>query len=151
MAPLLLLVLLSACGENDRSREALPADDAPIFVSGDFGEVPVHPLAEEVGDKTRKGDVVAQSFRIRNTSRDQLFEWYEDNLDGWVPEAPPAAVGDSPNAAWRAQWIRKDKRLLITVSEAPALDGGGSTSEDAILQYSLSLEPVDAPLPEGRG
>lgn len=150
-APLLLLALLASCGENDRSPEALPADDAPVFVSGDFGEIPVHPLSEEVGEKTKKDGVVAQSFRIRNTSRDQLFAWYEERLDGWVQESPPAAVGNAPDAAWRARWTRQDKRLIITVSKAPALDGGGATGEDAVLQYSLSLEPADAPLPEGGG
>lgn len=151
LAPLLLLALLASCGGTSTSPEALPADDAPVFVSGDFGEIPVHPLAEEVGEKTKKDGVVAQSFRIRNTSRDQLFAWYEERLDGWVQEAAPAAVGDAPDAAWRARWTRQDKRLIITVSQAPALDKGGSPDEDSVLQYSLSLEPADAPLPEGRG
>ena len=144
---LLSCLVIGACGDDgDRSPEATPAEDAPAFVSGDLDSIPIHPLAEEVGPKSRKDGVIAQSFRARNLSPDQLFEWYDENLEGWEQEAPPEQLGEAANASWRARWIRDDHRLIVTTSPAPALESAEGT-DDPILQYSLSLEPQDRPIP----
>lgn len=149
----LLLALLSlfavgACGDDgDRNPEATPAEDSSAFASGDFGDIPIHPLAEEAGEKTQTDDVVAQSFRARNLSQEQLFAWYDENLTGWQQESPPKPLGEAPNASWRARWIRGDQRLIVTASAAPTLESPEGT-DDPVLQYSLSLEPQDRPIPE---
>lgn len=134
--------MLSACGEDDGGPSAMPSEHG-AFVTGDFGDIPVHPLAEPAGPKSTKGDVVAQSFVARNVSRADLYDWYEDRLDGWDQVEPPQPLGDAPDAATRAQWVRDDRRLIMTVSEAPTLDGESTAGEDERLQYSLSLEPKD--------
>ena len=126
---------------------AQPAEDAPVLVSGDFGEVPIHPLAEEAGSKTYEADVVAQSFSIRNMSREALFSWYSERLDGWTVEEAPHALGEAADASWRALWTRGDRRLIVTVSQPPPSAGEG-TGPDVVLQYSLSLEPIGRPVPD---
>lgn len=149
LAPLVSFVLVGACGGgSDAPPDAQPSGDDAVFVSGDFGDVPIHPLADAVGEKSNAEGVVAQSFRLRNTSREELFSWYEERLDGWVQEARPQPIGDSPQASWRARWTRSDRRLIVTVSEAPTLSQEGSSTDDVVLQYSLSLEPADRPLPD---
>lgn len=143
---LCLAVAMSACGDDADDGDAQPAEDSPTFVEGDFGEVPVHPLADPVGERSTTGDVTAQSFEVRNLTRDQLFEWYDENLDGWTSETTPGPVGEAPEASWRGTWTSGDRRLIVTASEGTTLSGS-SSSDDVRLQYSLSLEPADRPLP----
>ncbi len=144
---LLLVPSMLACGGESDLPAVQPAEDDPIFVSGDFGEIPVHPLAEEAGAKNHENDVVAQSFIVRNMSRDLLFSWYADRLEGWTQEESPRPLGDAANASWRGLWTRADRRLIITVSAAPESATEGGTGPDVVLQYSLSLEPIDRPVP----
>lgn len=132
--------IAASCGDGSGDGEAQPAEDAPVFVDGDVGRVPVHPLAEAVSDRSTKDDVVAQSFEVRNVSREQLFDWYADNLEGWRQVEEPAPIADGPDAAWRGTWTKGDRHLLVTASEAPTLSE--DSSERGPLQYSLSLEPA---------
>ncbi|HVM07222.1 MAG TPA: hypothetical protein VM345_02065 [Acidimicrobiales bacterium] len=143
---LLALSLLAACGDGDGGPEAQPSEDAPVFVEGNFGRIPVHPLAESIGARSTTGDVTAQSFAARGLSREQLFDWYDEQLDGWTQEVQPAPVGEADDAAWRGTWTNRDRRLIVTVSEGSTLPDTGSANEPRI-QYSLSLEPIDRPLP----
>jgi hypothetical protein len=140
LAALLLLAALGlggACGNHDATVEATPAEDAPTFVSGDFERIPVHPLAHALGHTSRKDGVVARSFVARNVARAALFAWYEERLDGWQSVEAPHALGPAPGASSRAIWKNDDQRLIMTVSDAPTIEG------DPALQYSLSLEPAD--------
>lgn len=143
-----LFALAVGCGGETEPPAAQPAEDEPIFVQGDFGEIPIHPLAEEAGERSEEDGVVAQSFEIRNTSRDALFSWYDERLEGWTQEEAPHALGEAENASFRARWTRGDRRLIITVSEAPRTATDGGTGPDLVLQYSLSLEPIDRPIPD---
>ena len=138
---LLMSLLLAACGGDEDSPEAQPSTDGGTFVSGDFGDIPIHPLADAVGSKSTKGDVIAQSFGARNVSRDGLFDWYEDRLDEWDQVEPPTALGDAPDASTRARWVKDDRQLIMTVSDAPTLQGEDGDDREPTLQYSLSLEP----------
>lgn len=149
--PLVALSFLTGCGDDAVPPAAAPSGDGPTFVSGEFGAIPIHPLAEQVGPKSTNGDVTAQSFVARNVSRDQLFGWYEERLDGWDQVEPPRAVGDAPNAATRSRWVKGDRRLIMTVSNAPTLAGDESADDDPTVQYSLSLEPTSRPLPADEG
>lgn len=126
---------------------AQPAEDAPVFVEGDFGTIPIHPLAEEAGTKTQEDGVVAQSFTIRNTSTDDLFAWYHARLSGWTQETAPQVLGGAEAASWRATWTRGEQRLIVTVSEAPETATEGGAEPEVLLQYSLSLEPIGRPAP----
>ena len=142
LVALVVVLVLGACGDSGSGPEAQPAEEGATFVRGDFGSVPVPPLAEEVGPRSEKDDVVAQSYRVRNSSRAQLFDFYGERLDGWQVEQAPQAVGDAEGASWRGQWVRDDRRLVVTVSEAPALEPADAADDDPVVQLSLSLEPA---------
>ena len=144
-----LLLVTTACGNDGDSPSASPAEDGATFVSGDFGDIPIHPLADPVGPKSTKDDVIAQSFVARNITSDDLFAWYEERLDGWNQTEAPHALGEAPQASSRARWEREDRRLIMTVSNAPTLEADASADDDPAVQYSLSLEPTSRPLPAG--
>ena len=154
---LIVALVIGACGDDGDGMgtggdggtgpDAQPAEEAPTFVSGDFGSIPVDPLAEEVGPRTEADGVIAQSYEVRNTSREEIFEFYRDRLDEWQVEQPPQPLGEAENASWRARWVRDDRRLIVTVSDAPTLQSEGESSDDPVVQLSLSLEPRDRPLP----
>ena len=141
-------VLGTACASDDEI-EAQPAADAPMFVEGgEVGAIPIHPLAEPVGERVVTGDVIAQSFGVRNVTRDQVFDWYEDNLGGWRLDEPARPIGETADSAWRARWVRGDRRLLVTVSDAPTLEPARGADDSPIVQMSMSLEPTSRPLPD---
>lgn len=139
---LVAVLVLGACGDGGSGPEAQPAEEGATFVRGDFGDIPVPPLAEEVGPRSEKDDVIAQSYEVRNTSREELFEFYDDRLDGWRVEQAPQKLGEAEAASWRAQWTRDDRRLIVTVSEAPTLEPADAADDDPVVQLSLSLEPT---------
>lgn len=138
----MLALLFAACGDDGGDGAAQPAEEAATFVSGEFGDIPRPPLADEVGPRADIDGVIAQSFRVRNTSRDRIFAFYDERLEGWQPEERPKQLGPAPDAAWRATWIRDDRRLVVTTSDAPTLAAPTGASADPILQVSLSLEPL---------
>lgn len=142
LVALVVVFVLGACGDADSEPEAQPAEEGVTFVRGDFGDIPVPPLAEEVGPRSEKDDVVAQSYRVRNSSRAELFDFYGERLGGWQVEEAPRPLGDAEEASWRGQWVRDDRRLVVTVSEAPTLEPADAADDDPVVQLSLSLEPA---------
>lgn len=57
-------------------------------------------------------------------------------------EQAPQKLGEAEAASWRAQWTRDDRRLIVTVSEAPTLEPADAADDDPVVQLSLSLEPT---------
>jgi hypothetical protein len=133
----LALPIAGACGSGDEVPGPSGHSKASTSAEAVFDEVPVHPLADPVGSRSAQRGIVEQSYRTRNTTKEALFRWYGEHLDGWNPESAPAPTGAS-GSSWKATWLRDERRLVITASDAPTL---GDSKGDPTVQYSLSLEP----------
>lgn len=129
---LTLAFLAAACGDDD-VRDTQPSTDDPAFTDGAFDELPRHPRSDEVGSRTEKDGVVAQSFEARNATPQQILEWYTERLEGWSMIGTVEAVGEQ---AVRGRWTRGDDELTISATSAPTLAENG----EAVSQYSLSLD-----------
>ncbi len=135
-------LLLAGCGTNDERRGsgAQPAPGTETFEQGLFDEIPRFPRSEPLAPRTEKSDVVAQSFRARGATPEQIFDFYRGSLDGWdlvTLAQPPGETADTLRGKWaREQWI-----LTISASPAPTVEGQNESAIVAYSQYSLSLEP----------
>lgn len=128
-------VLLGSCG-RDEPTQTQPAPDGAGFAQGAFDDIPRHPRSTELGPRTEKDGVVAQSFKTQGASPEQVLAWYSENLQGWTVDEPASKIGSS---AYRGRWLRDDRFLVVSASTAAALPDAGAG--DVVTQYSLSLEP----------
>jgi hypothetical protein len=129
---LTIVFLAAACGDDD-VRDTQPSPDSTGFTDGAFDELPRHPRSDEVGSRSEKDGVVAQSFEVRNATPQQILEWYTERLEGWSMIGTVDAVGEQ---AVRGRRARGDEELTISATSAPTLAEG----DEAVSQYSLSLD-----------
>ena len=130
------VVLLVGCGD-DEPDGAQPVPEATVFDDADFDGLPRFPRSEPVGLRSRKADVVTQSFRAEGASVDRVMEHFEDALTegGWVP-AEPVHRADGPG---RADYLRGDHRLEVSAIDVD--DRDGDVGDESVVQYSLVLRP----------
>ena len=148
--PLIVVLLLAgaalgACGSDDDTRDggdAQPAPDVTTFAAGDFGEIPLPPLAEPAGERSEQQGVVVQSFFVRNRTAEEVLELYRTYFEGEgvATILPPEPFG---NDAWRGRWLLDGRELLVSATPAPSVDGGEVEHADVVTQMSLELSPAD--------
>lgn len=129
--------VLAGCGDGDRP-EAQPAPDVTRFVEGSFEDVPLFPRSEPVSQRHEKNDTTAQSYKARNTTAEQVLRFYDERLPGWQQLGPVEKVGAT---AYRGEWVRGGRRLLVSAAPAPGL-GESDEIEAPVVQYSLTLGPA---------
>lgn len=148
----LVALLIAGCGDGDGGDDvgdAQPAPDVQTFQDGDFGEIPLPPLAEEAGERSEEDGVVAQSFFVRNRTPQEILEFYEAELaalDAQVVSSP-AASGD----AWRGTWLVGDRELLVSAIPAPTVEGAEVEHAEVVSQLSLELSPAGGGGHDGAG
>lgn len=141
---LAVAVLAGACGDTGTTTpDAQPVPDAPVFRGGHFDGLPRYPRSLELGPALDTAGVVAQSFRVRGTTPENIVGYYTRELFGdWQPLSEVEVMGED---ALRARWARGDSHLQVTAALAPTLeDEGGPAAERPVVQYSLQLGPPEA-------
>lgn len=138
-AAALIVAALGACGEDEEQAETQPAPAVTTFEQGRFGDVPLFPRSEPIGPRSEKREVVARSYRARGTTPEGVLEYYRDALDQqrWTMLGPIKQIGVG---SYRAEWASGDRRLRVSATRAPGFDSE-APSEQALVQYSLSLRP----------
>lgn len=134
---------MGACSpnEDERGSGAQPAPGTDTFEQGLFDEIPHFPRSEPLGPRSEESDVVAQSFRARDATPEQVMEFYRASLDGWDVVTPPRPPGENPDTL-RAKWSREQSILTIAASPAPSVEGQNEAARVEYSQYSLSLAPA---------
>ncbi len=141
-------LLVGACGDDaeQRGSGAQPAPGTETLEQGLFDEIPRFPRSEPLGPRSEEAGVVAQSFRARDASPQQILDFYTGNLEGWNLVTPPQPPGETASTL-RGEWAREQWLLTITASPAPTVEGDNATAIVAYSQYSLSLRRGDPPEP----
>lgn len=127
-------LVLTGCGDGDPP-EAQPAPGVTRFVEGAFEDIPLFPRTEPVGARHEKNDTTARTYKARNATAEQVLRFYDERLPGWHQVGPVEKVGAT---AYRGEWMRDGRRLLVSAAPAPGL--AASDEIDApVAQYSLTL------------
>ncbi len=134
-----LALVFAACAPRGEEPATQPAPDVTTFEQGVFDDLPQFPRSDPVGPRTEKDGVVARSYRARGTSPDQVLEFYREALDGWNMVTPIERLGVG---TVRAEWIRKDYRLLVSATRERTLDAPDDAANPVVSQYSLTLHPI---------
>lgn len=137
------VLAMGACSPNEERRGSgsQPAPGTETFEQGLFDEIPHFPRSEPLGPRSEESDVVAQSFRARDATPEQVMEYYRASLDDWDVVTPPRPPGENPDTL-RGKWSRDQWILIISASPAPAVGEPPEAARVEYSQYSLSLEPV---------
>lgn len=128
--------LLAGCGDDvagDAQPEAQPAPDVSVFSEGDFDGLPVPPLADPVGPRSEYEDVTARSFTVRNTTPEEVVEFYDTALGDWTKQG-----SEDVGTAIRSDYEKGGRGLRVTVQRAPTIE-----DDAAELQLSLQLGPPE--------
>lgn len=131
-----VVVVLGACAPSDEGTQ--PSPDVTTFEQGDFGDIPLLAGSEALSPLNEEGGVVARSFAIRNTTPEEVLEFYEEQLaDDEVLEAPSSIGADT----FRGRWQLEDERVLIVSATLSTnlRETGELADTEVITQYSLSL------------
>lgn len=142
VAGVLAVALLGGCGDDDvpeEGVEAQPAADEATFVAGDFGDIPLPPLAEPAGERSEIDGVVAQSYFVRNRTPADVLEFYVEQLAerGFEIVVPPDGSRDNR----RGTWLVDGRELLVSATPAPTAEGGEVERSEVVTQLSLELAP----------
>lgn len=131
---------LASCGDDGGGQgggdpEAQPSPDGTTFVEGDFGQIPLPPLADPAGERSEIDGVTTASYFVRNRTPREVLEFYEEYFadDGVDVIVGPETFGRD---AWRAAWLLDGRELLVTAQPAPTAD---AERADVVTQLSLEL------------
>lgn len=128
--------LLVACGGSQDEPEAQPSPGGTGFVEGRFDELPVPPRAEALGPRRETDGVLARSWSVRDTTPDEVLQFYETGLPDWTVTSAPRSIGDGAQGLWR----RGGEQLRVTATPAPTADQDeGAGTDPAEVQLSLQL------------
>lgn len=135
---------LAACGNGTAvsSPPAQPTPEVTTFQPGAFDDLPLYPRSEPLGPRADEGKVTARSYKATGASPQQILEYYRDTLGArWTLVGRIDQVGVG---TYQADWTSGDRRLRVSASRAPALEGGGDGG-GVVSQYSLTLRPLSEP------
>lgn len=131
-------VALGACSDDATTQDgAQPAPGVTQFAEeGAFDDLPRHPRSRAVSERTEEDGVTVQSFTVRNSTPEQVLEWYAVTLeeDGWVVVEEPQFLGATDV---RGTWVKDGMQLRVSSGPQPAL-----SDDDPVVQYSLLLRPA---------
>lgn len=140
-----LFLAAAACGDADDEApdpEAQPAPDVSTFAEGSFDDLPRHPRSDPVSARRETEGVVAQSFTVRNTTAEEVLDFYVRTLRELPVRSEAQEIGED---TWRGIWETADGDVLIVsaTQEPQADDEPPGAPGDNDVQYSLSLGPED--------
>lgn len=134
-------VLVAACGaDSDESTQ--PRPDVTTFEEGTFDDLPLVPASDPVTPPNQENEVDTRSYVVRNTTPEQVLEFYEQQLAEFTVISAPEEIGED---TYRGSW-QLDGGRVLTVSATPgeSLQSGDSAyAGEFLAQYSLSLAPAE--------
>lgn len=137
-AAVVTVFALSACAPSDEGTQ--PSPDVTTFEQGDFGDIPLHPRSEALSPPNEEGDNVARSYVVRNTTPEEVLNFYEVQLAEFDIVEEPDSIGTN---TFRGSWqLDQERVLIVSATLSSNLDGSGElVDSEALTQYSLSLSP----------
>jgi hypothetical protein len=138
LAATALAVALGACSPSDEGTQ--PSPDVTTFEQGDFGDIPLLAGSEALSPLNEEEGVVARSFAIRNTTPEEVLDFYTEQLAGDEELEAPSAIGVD---TFRGRWqLENDRVLTVSATLSTNLRETGELADtEVITQYSLSLSP----------
>jgi hypothetical protein len=139
LAAMLVVVAVAACG-NGEAPDAQPVEDAAAFDDGAFGDLPLFPKSDPLGEVARSDDTVSRSYRATMASPAMVLDFYEDSLVDWQVIEAPKQIG--AGSTMRGIWRDGNLELTVSATEGPTVPEEGAELGDAgaaVSQYSLSL------------
>ena len=144
VVPLLMAAtsaLLAACGA-DSDEGTQPRPDVTTFEEGTFDDLPLVPESDPVTPPNQENEVDTRSYVVRNTTPEQVLEFYEQQLAEFTVVSAPDEIGED---TYRGRW-QLDGGRVLTVSATPgeSLQSGDSAyAGEFLAQYSLTLAPEE--------
>ena len=138
-AAVVTAVALGACTPSDEGTQ--PSPDVTTFEQGDFGDIPLHPRSEALSPPNEEGGNVARSYVVRNTTPEEVLNFYEVQLAEFDIVEEPGSIGTN---TFRGSWqLNQGRVLIVSATLSSNLDGTGELVDtEALTQYSLSLSPA---------
>ena len=134
--PALLLsagLLLGACGDDDVQPEAQPTPVVGGFSEAAFDALPRPATSEPRGNAVEMADTISRSYEVRNTTPEQVLDFYRSQLRDWRAVQGVEKLGVN---TYRGIWTKDGAELTVSATSGPTL----SQPDEVRAQYSLSLK-----------